>query len=132
MLIASGTENVWRVSLKLELFLAASRFHCHRSMISIYFGNVEPAAMLALLMSGGPLRKCRRCSARGGQDSARHETQCSTGYVTQPLYPWREAGLKRSGSRDPDLRQTCCQHLTILMTSRADCPSILRTSTIYS
>ena len=31
VLIASGTEILWRVSLKFELFLATSRFHCHRS-----------------------------------------------------------------------------------------------------
>ena len=31
VLIASGTEIFWWVSLKIELFLATSRFHCHRS-----------------------------------------------------------------------------------------------------
>ena len=31
VLIASGTEIFWRVSLKFELVLATSRFHCHRS-----------------------------------------------------------------------------------------------------
>ena len=30
-LIASCTEILWRVSLKLDFFLATSRFHCHRS-----------------------------------------------------------------------------------------------------
>ena len=30
VLTASGTEIVWRVSLKVEAFLATSRFHCHR------------------------------------------------------------------------------------------------------
>ena len=31
VLIASGTEIFWRVSLKLQLFMETSRFHCHRS-----------------------------------------------------------------------------------------------------
>ena len=31
VLIASGTDIFWRVSLKFEPFLAKSRFHCHRS-----------------------------------------------------------------------------------------------------
>ena len=31
--IASGAEIFWRVSLKFELFLATSRFHCHRSVV---------------------------------------------------------------------------------------------------
>ena len=31
VIIASGTEIFWRVPLKFELFLATSRFHCHRS-----------------------------------------------------------------------------------------------------
>ena len=43
---------------------------------------------------------CRQSSARDGHGSVRHETQCSAGCVAQPLYPWRKAGLKRSGSRD--------------------------------
>ena len=30
-LIASGTEIFWRVSLKSQLFMETSRFHCHRS-----------------------------------------------------------------------------------------------------
>ena len=31
VLIASGTEIIWRVSLNLYLFMETSRFHCHRS-----------------------------------------------------------------------------------------------------
>ena len=31
MLIVSGTKFLWRVSLKFEVCLATSRFHCHRS-----------------------------------------------------------------------------------------------------
>ena len=36
VLIASGAEIFWRVSLKFELFLATSRFHCHLSNGSLY------------------------------------------------------------------------------------------------
>ena len=31
VVIASGTEMLWRVSLKFQIFLATPRFHCHRS-----------------------------------------------------------------------------------------------------
>ena len=31
VLVASGEEIFWRLSLKFELFLATLRFHCHRS-----------------------------------------------------------------------------------------------------
>ena len=31
VLIPSGSEILWRVSLKFKLFLATSRFRCHRS-----------------------------------------------------------------------------------------------------
>ena len=37
VLIASGTEIFWQVFLKFELFLASSRFHCHRSKRSAIF-----------------------------------------------------------------------------------------------
>ena len=38
MLIASGTEILWRVSLKFKLSLATSRFHCHRFNVDILWG----------------------------------------------------------------------------------------------
>ena len=37
MLTASGTEIFSMVSLKFELFLATSRFHCHRSKSIVCF-----------------------------------------------------------------------------------------------
>ena len=36
VLIASGTEIFWRVSLKFQLFMETSRFHCHRSYTAFY------------------------------------------------------------------------------------------------
>ena len=39
VLIASGTEIFWRVSLKFELFLATSRFHCHWSEKRIFISQ---------------------------------------------------------------------------------------------
>ena len=35
VLIASGTEIFWRVSLKFQLFMETSRFHCHRSKLPL-------------------------------------------------------------------------------------------------
>ena len=44
VLIASGTEIFRWVSFKFELFLATSRFHCHRSKIHLFcFGIVYVA-----------------------------------------------------------------------------------------
>ena len=33
--MASGTEIFWRVSLKFQLFMETSRFHCHRSKLPL-------------------------------------------------------------------------------------------------
>lgn len=48
----------------------------------------------------GSASACRRRPARGGQDTARHGAQFSTGYVAQPLRPWGKAGLERFRSRN--------------------------------
>lgn len=44
MLLASGTEIVWRVSLKFKNCLAASRFHGHRSYTKFLLG-VDPVVV---------------------------------------------------------------------------------------
>ena len=71
---------------------------------------INPAAGLVSWVARGPPRGCRQCSARDDHGSARHETQCSTGCVTQPLYPWSKEGLKLSGSRHHDYRQRQTDH----------------------
>ena len=37
VLIASGTEIVWRVSLNFKLFWATSLFHCHQSWRKVFY-----------------------------------------------------------------------------------------------
>ena len=73
---------------------------CNPAALRLTVGNAvlrdrDPAALQ--LADCNP-RDYRQWSARDGHGWAWHETQCSAGCVAQPLYPWRRAGLKRSGS----------------------------------
>ena len=49
MHIASGADIFWRVSLKLELFSATLRFHCHRSnpCVQFFLPGTKPARVEA-------------------------------------------------------------------------------------
>ena len=51
VLIASGAEIFWRVSFKFKLFMATSRFHCHRSNDSQHYLKI------LLKSAGQPRRK---------------------------------------------------------------------------
>ena len=94
----------------------ASGYNWNRPIGYAFFCLKFKASSNADFMAWGLRQDCRQGSARDGRGSARHETECSCGCVTQILYARGKAGLKRSGSRGHDCRQIDYkQHLSILI-----------------
>ena len=97
VLIASGTEILWRVSLKFQLFMETSRFHRHRSYItpsffSYLFLILVHFFRLSFLSLLPPSRNSDPGSHRAGSlFPPSHCGPCFCVFITrrlQPFLPW--------------------------------------------